>query len=201
MSSAGSVTNWIHQLQAGDRAAIGKLWECYFQRLVSLARAKLRAAPRQAADEEDVALSAFESFCRRAEKGQFPDLHDRDNLWQLLVSITLRKAWNLIEHERTQKRGGGRVRHASALESPEGGDHPLVNLMSREPNPLLAVQMADEYRRLMTILRDDTLRSIAGWKMDGQANQAIADRLGRSLGTVERKLRLIRKTWEKEITP
>jgi len=63
-----------------------KLWERYFRRLVGLARKKLRAAPRRAADEEDVALSAFDSFCRGAKLDRFPQLHDRLDVWQLLVA-------------------------------------------------------------------------------------------------------------------
>src|SRR5262249_21222956 len=107
MSAAGSVTCWLEQLKAGDQAAIQKVWEGYFQRLVGLARTKLQAAPRRAADEEDVALSAFDSFCRAAGEGRFPRLLDRDDLWQLLVVITVRKALNLLKAERRQKRGGG----------------------------------------------------------------------------------------------
>lgn len=80
MSSDGSVTRWIDALQAGDRAAAQRLWERYFPRLVGLARARLQGAPRRAADEEDVALSAFDSFCRCAERGRFPDLVDRESL-------------------------------------------------------------------------------------------------------------------------
>src|SRR5205085_443432 len=78
MSSDGSVSHWIRQLQAGDHAAAQKLWEGYFHRLVGLARAKMRGVSRRAADEEDVALSAFDSFCRGAEQGRFPKLQDRD---------------------------------------------------------------------------------------------------------------------------
>src|SRR3982751_1385339 len=99
MSSEGSITHCIARLKAGDRAAAQPLWEGYCHRLVGLARVRLRAAPRRAADEEDVALSAFDSFCRRAERGQFPRLADRDDLWQLLVVITVRKAANLMHHE------------------------------------------------------------------------------------------------------
>ena len=55
-SSSGSVTHWIGLLEAGDPAAAQKLWQAYFQRLVGLARKKLRGTPRRAADEEDVAL-------------------------------------------------------------------------------------------------------------------------------------------------
>ena len=63
MYPEASVTHWINQLKAGDPDAAQKLWERYFRRLVSLARKK-----RRAADEEDVALSAFDSFCRGAEQ-------------------------------------------------------------------------------------------------------------------------------------
>src|SRR6266403_2686702 len=80
MRSEASVTRWIDRLKAGDPDAAQKLWERYFRRLVGLARKKLRAAPRRAADEEDVALSAFDSFCRGAGQDRFPQLHDRLDL-------------------------------------------------------------------------------------------------------------------------
>ncbi len=83
MSSDGSVTRWLAPLQAGDPTAVEELWKRYFQRLVGLARKKLRGAVLRAADEEDVALSAFDSFCRNAAQGRFPHLLDRDSLWHL----------------------------------------------------------------------------------------------------------------------
>src|SRR3954469_7065224 len=109
MSSQGSVTHWISLLKAGEHAAVQPLWERYFPRLVALARARLRGAPRRVADEEDVALSAFDSFCRHAEQGRFPQLLDRDDLWQVLVMLAARKAVELIRHECRLKRGGGEV--------------------------------------------------------------------------------------------
>jgi hypothetical protein len=72
MADDGSVTRWLGQLQAGDQAAVQQLWERFFLRLVGLARKKLRGGPRRAADEEDVALSAFDSFCRNVMHGRFP---------------------------------------------------------------------------------------------------------------------------------
>src|SRR5262249_60952286 len=126
MAAEGSVSNWIDQLKAGDRAATQQLWGRYFQRLVSLARAKLQGAPRRAADEEDVALSAFHSFCRAAELGRFPRLLDRDSLWRLLVVLTSRKASHLVRHERRQKRrGAGGAPGADPHDpSPDGGPAP-----------------------------------------------------------------------------
>jgi DNA-directed RNA polymerase specialized sigma24 family protein len=191
----GSVTFWLGRLKAGDPAATQKLWEGYFQRLVRLARGRLQAAPRRAADEEDVALSAFDSFCRGVEEGRFPRLSDRDDLWQLLVLLTARKASNLVRLERRQRRGGGKVRNASAV----GTDEPaLDSLIGREPDPEFAVQVAEECRRLLERLEDSTLQAIAVWKMEGHTNEEIAGKLGRAVGTVERKLQLIRKIWGTE---
>jgi DNA-directed RNA polymerase specialized sigma24 family protein len=203
VSSAGSVTFWIHRLKAGDRAAVQRLWEGYFHRLVGQVRKRLRATPRGAADEEDVALSAFKSFCQRAEDGRFPQLLDRDDLWQLLVVIAGRKASNLAKHEGAAKRGGGNVRNASAPAAGDSQASPdeFSGLIGREPDPQLAAQVAEEYRRLLDQLPDDRLRSLAVGKMEGLTNEEMAAQLGCSLGTVERKLRLIRKSWEKEIEP
>ena len=64
--SGRSVTRWLESLKAGDADAAQKLWERYFQALVRLARNRLRAASRAVADEEDAALSAFDSFVRGA---------------------------------------------------------------------------------------------------------------------------------------
>ena len=101
-----SVTQWIWALKRGDQSAAQGLWEAYFRRLVGLAHARLRDTPRRIADEEDVALSAFDSFCRGAQAGRFPRLDDRNDLWQILVLITVRKAIDLRNYEGRPSRGG-----------------------------------------------------------------------------------------------
>jgi DNA-directed RNA polymerase specialized sigma24 family protein len=200
MTSAGSVTYWIHQLKAGDQMALQQLWEGYFRRLVGLARQRLQGVARLAADEEDVALSAFDSFNRGLQEGRFPRLLDRGDLWQVLVVLTLRKAANLANRERAQKRGGGRVRLVSELPASEEDEGPaFANLIGREPDPAFAAQIAEQCRRLLGLLNDPEWRCMALWKMEGWTNDEIALQVGRSERTVERKLRLIRETWEKEI--
>ena len=200
MSSAASVTTWVEQLRAGNRAAARHLWDRYFPRLVGLARKRLRGMPRRAADEEDVALSAFASFCRAAAQGRFPRLDDRDDLWQVLMMLTARKAINLIERERSQKRGGGRVMSAAAKGGASGGSEAdaLAELPASGPTPEFAAEVAEECRRRLEALGDDELRGVVVDKMEGYTNEEIAARRGWSLGKVERKLRLIRKTWEQE---
>jgi DNA-directed RNA polymerase specialized sigma24 family protein len=203
MPPAGSVTQWIGQLKAGDPAAAQKLWEGYFQRMIGLARKKLQGTPRRMADEEDVALSAFDSFCRGAAHGRFPQLHDRQDLWQLLFVITARKAFDLREYEGSLKRGGGAVVGESGLARVlPAQDGPALNhIMGREPSPEFAAQMAEECRRLLTALGDDQLRFIALWKMEGHTSEEIAAKLGCVPRTVERKLQVIRSLWSREPTP
>jgi len=200
MSADLPISRWIDELKAGHAAAAQGLWEGYFRRLVGLARRKLQGRPRRAADEEDVALSAFASFCRGAREGRFPLLRDRHNLWPLLLKITARKAADLTQREGRQKRGGGAVRGESALAAT--GDAPaaagLDQVPGAEPTPGFAAQAADECRRLLDRLDSPELKAIAVWKMEGYTNAEIAAKLGCVVGTVERKLRLIRTLWDQE---
>jgi hypothetical protein len=75
--SEGSVTRCLHDFKARQDDAAQKLWERYFSQLVRLCQKKLGGHRRAIADEEDVALSAFDSFCQGVRRGQFPQLHDR----------------------------------------------------------------------------------------------------------------------------
>jgi DNA-directed RNA polymerase specialized sigma24 family protein len=199
MTSSGSVTHWIQLLQAGEDSAARAIWERYFRRLVGLARAKLGGAARRAADEEDVALSVLDSFCRRLEEGRFPNLKDRDNLWKVLVVLTARKALRLVQHERRLKRGGGKV--LAEADVPAGAEERalLDDVVGREPSPAFAAQVAEECNRMLDLLGDDTLRSIARWKMEGDTNAEIAVKRGCLPRTVERKLQRIREIWEKAV--
>jgi DNA-directed RNA polymerase specialized sigma24 family protein len=203
MSADASVTHWLNLLQAGDRAAARPLWDRYFPLLVARARATLRGRPPMAGDEEDVALSAFDSFCRGAEEGRFPRLDDRDDLWRLLLMFTARKATHLVRDERRDKRGGGRVRTEADL-ADDGGDSDeglLARVLGPEPTPEFAAQLAEECRLLLDKLEAEDLRSIAVWTMEGDTVEEIAARLGRSVRTVARKLAVIRDLWREEERP
>ncbi len=167
MESEQSVSHWLVRLKAGDPDGAQRLWERYFAQLVRFARARLRGMKPRRADEEDVALSAFASFCRLAEAGRFPKLTDRDDLWRLLVAITARKSYRLLRDENRQKRGGL-----------AGFNHvDLESLIGDVPTPEFAAQCAEECRTLLDLLRDDQLAKLALWKMEGFTNDEIASQL------------------------
>jgi RNA polymerase sigma factor (sigma-70 family) len=199
--SDDSVTQWIDGLKAGDAAAAAKLWQRYFRRLIGLARKRLGDSPRRAADEEDVAISAFQSFCQGAKEDRFPDLRDRDDLWHLIVCITERKACSQMRDQNRGKRGSGLVAGESALmdlqaSSPGAG---IDEVAGPEPTPEFAAEMAEAVDRLFDQLADDQLRQIALLKLEGYTNEEIARKIGRALPTVERRLRLIREKWRQEV--
>jgi DNA-directed RNA polymerase specialized sigma24 family protein len=192
---AGSVTRYLGGLKAGEAEAARVLWERYFADLVRLARARLRDAPRAAADEEDAALSAFDSLCRGAEHGRFPQLDDRADLWRVLVTITARKAADLVQHERRLKRGGGQVRSEADLAAAVLEAGGIAQAPAHEPSPELAVLIAEECRRLFDTLPDESLRQVAALKLEGYTDREIAARLSCGLSTIERRLRTIRAVW------
>ncbi len=198
----GSITRLIGGLKAGDNAAAEQLWNRYFDRLVGLARARLRTAPRRGldADEEDAALSAFHSLCRGAARGRFPLLSDRDDLWKLLVVLTVRKSLNQIEHQTASKRGGTRIVHETDFPT-AGADefgNALDHFASREPTPEFLAMVADEYRHACQRLGDESLCAVFDLRLQNYSREEIAARLGCAVRTVTRKLEMIRAVLEGE---
>jgi DNA-directed RNA polymerase specialized sigma24 family protein len=183
--SFASVTQWLAGMKSGDDDAFEQIWQRYFTSLVGLARKTLASTAGTKGNEEDVAQSAFESFYFRAKEGRFPQLNDRDDLWKLLITITLRKAWK--ERRRAFRRG------------PAADPVALANeLLAESPSPEMAAVTTDEFRRLFGLLNNPLLATVALMKLEGHTNHQIANTLDVSLSTVERKLQLIRQLWSGE---
>lgn len=183
MTSDGSVTRWVRDLQAGDGAAAGHLWDRFFHRMRGLARA--RAVPHGMYDEEDVALSAFAGFCRAAQEGDFARLQDRDELWRLLTTITVNKAHERARAEAALKRGGTRQAEEADFDA----------LPSSLLPPDLLAMMTEECQRLMGLLGDTELETVAMMRLEGYGNDEIAEQLGCTRRTVQRMLAIIRQLW------
>jgi DNA-directed RNA polymerase specialized sigma24 family protein len=202
MSSASSVVGLIERFKAGNPDAVHDLWRRYCDRLVRLARRKLGRLPRRMVDEEDVALSAFNSLCAGAVKGRFPDVADEKSLWGLLVFITAQKAADCINHEVRKKRGGGKVRGHSALvgRAPNGQKGSFDAFLASKPGPATLNIWAEEYERLLAGLGDPLLRQIADLSVQRYTVDDIANKLGLARRTIHRKLALIRKALLRETT-
>jgi DNA-directed RNA polymerase specialized sigma24 family protein len=195
------VTKLICQVKKGDAAAAQDLFARYFRRLLGLARAKLQGKDLRVADEEDVVNSALAGFFLGAERGQYTKLHDRDDLWHLLVKITVRKAQRLVQEQERQKRcprraGRGTLSHG--LAGTPLVDAAVEQIADRKPPPDLEVLANEAIDHLLSRLRNTRLRSLAVWKWQGYSNEEIASMLGCSPRTITRKLELIRTIWNEE---
>ena len=193
-----SIASWLLGARAGDEAAAQAIWQRYFTRLVQLARTKLPGHVKRAFDEEDVAHSALRCFLHAVAEDRYPQLADRHGLWNLLVVITARKAKAYLRRQNRVRRGGGQVLGETAFLSPDDDALGIDQVLGAEPTPEFAAQVADECQRLLAMLGDATLRSIAILKMEGHTVDEIAAKLGSTKRTIERRLHIIRKTWEQD---
>lgn len=193
------ITVWLRMLEDGDSDAARPLWEHFCQKLMQLAAHQLNPKLRRAYDEEDAALSAFHSMCRVISDGRQTDLSNRENLWRLLVVITERKILHRRKYETREKRDVRRTLGESSLHKSNSQDLSSSGqvLPSREPTPEFAAEFADNCGRLLDELNDETLRQIVELRLTNHDNAEIADRLGMTRRTVERKLLLIRARWER----
>jgi DNA-directed RNA polymerase specialized sigma24 family protein len=201
MSSGNSISTWILGLKAGEAVAAQQLWDRYSARLLELARVHLQIAPEGAVDEEDIAQCVFNSVCRGAAAGRFTQLTNRDDLWWLLLAITRQKVVDHVRRETSAKRGGGRViREVDLAANFKAAPLPTLDqLVGQQPTADFLTELDEQHQRLLALLRDDLLRQIALYRIEGYSVREIAAKLDISVRSVERKLTLIRRVWARDL--
>jgi DNA-directed RNA polymerase specialized sigma24 family protein len=151
----------------------------------------------RAADEEDVALSAMNSFCRMAQNRENP-IADSTELWKLLATIVKRK----VNKERQRQFAGKRQEHRLLGESgvsPFNDDEEkenangLAQFAGRDPSPELAAELAETWERILNLPDAEELVLL---KSDGYSNSEIAEKVGCSTRTIQRSIEKIKKEWE-----
>jgi RNA polymerase sigma factor (sigma-70 family) len=190
------VTTWIRRLEAGDPRAAQSLWEHFCTRVHALARRRMPTLIRTGYDEDDVTQSAFHSLFVGISKQRF-DLKDRDDLWRLLLTIAERKISRRVRYEFRDKRDLRRSIHGSIFahndsEAPQG----LDSFANSEPTPDFAVEVAESCDRLFNKLPEESLKRVAMMKLENYTADEIAESLGCTRKTIQRKLLIIRKTWQ-----
>ncbi len=192
------VTHVMQRLLQDREQTVSELWNRYFRRMALLARSKLTGAVVSARDEEDIALSAFKSFCIGLEKGRFFLNEDQDDLWPLLVAMTVRKTIDYMRSENRQKRGGPK-QNTDERDIPQRVSSAVEELLAREPSAELNVIAEDSLHTLFKALDncgDPSLARIATFRLEDQSIEQIATQLNCSERTVQRKLKTILAIWQ-----
>lgn len=192
----GSVTRFVEVLAtetaSGREQAAREIWNRYVSRLIPMARHELDQRTVQRVDEDDVVQSVFASFYDRVQEGKFA-IADRDDLWRLLVTMTIFKSRRAIAKHRRQRRDARREETAPG--DSDDTDLSWSDLVGDDqPTPAEALILVEDVERRLNQL-DQTCRQVALWRLEGYSNQEIAAMMDVAERTVERKLERIRKVW------
>jgi RNA polymerase sigma-70 factor (ECF subfamily) len=177
------------RLRSGDGDAAAIVFSRFSRRLIALASGQFDTWIRHRVDLEGVVQSVYLSFFVRYNRGQF-GLDDWENLWGLLIVITLRKCGHRREYLRAACRDVARDTH---YEMPGAESVHWWQTLDREPTPLEAATLAESVEGLLAALEPPE-REIAEMSLLGHSTAEIADRVGRSLRTV-RRVREYMRDW------
>ena len=196
--SEDPVTLWLTQLRDDDEAAATNLWNHFVDRIRGVARKKLNLESRRVYDDEDVAQSAFYSICAGVSSGRFPDLNDRNGLWQLIMVVTSRKVWFRHRYDRRDCRDI--YRNSSDCFLTDSNSIAILPIsghaLSREPTAEFTAEFLETYQNLIENLNDPALEQVVALRIEGYTDKEIASRLKCSRRTVQRRLEIVRRHLE-----
>lgn len=187
MNQQSSFLAVMDRLSAGDDDAARRVFQRFARDLVAQAKAQLGGALRLKVDPEDAVQSAFRSFFSRQADGKF-NLAGWDNLWALLLSITIRKCINLRRHYRCDRRDVGRE-VAGGLDPAEEAIG--WEALDREPTPEEAALLADDLTHLVHGLSERDCR-IVELRLQDYTPIEISARVGCAERTVFRVLHRVK---------
>jgi RNA polymerase sigma factor (sigma-70 family) len=178
----------LERVRRGDGAAAAVLYERYAGRLRVVTEARRDRALAGRLDADDILQSAFGSFFRRAAEGAY-HVSAGEELWGLLVSITLNKLRSAGDYHRAQKRDSRATTPASAS---------LPDVRTRDARALA------ELRWLIAEIIDplpDVQQRMIHLRLEGHEVREIAERTGRSRRSVERVLHDFREALASRLGP
>ncbi len=173
---------WLDDLAEGKPTAVEQFWQRYGESLQRVAERQIASWLRRRVDPEDVVQSACRTFFRRASEGNF-SFESKDDLWKLLLTITLNKV-------RMQARFHSRKRRSISKEQtmpeeanlqPAEWDHAIEQV---EMQDMLQVAFAD---------KDDERKRVLEMWLECRTQNEIAKVIGCSERTVRRIQDRIRK--------
>ena len=165
----------------------------YWPKLVRLAERNLSPRLKRKFAAEDIAQTVFRTAARRIADGQFRLDHFEtdDDIWRVLVVITLRRISNKARSFQTQKQSWDREiaigDEFGSLLATEPSSEDAVALM--EILELFEEKLADAYPEEA---RRYELNEILTMRMNGSTFEEIADSMNCSIKTVQCRMEIIR---------
>jgi RNA polymerase sigma-70 factor (ECF subfamily) len=173
-----SDSSLVRRFRSGEDDAATKLYKRYAERLHRLAQRNTALDLTPRFDAEDVVQSVFRTFFRRVRTGLY-DLPAGDELWRLLLVISLNKIRTLAVYHRAQKRS------VSTTTAP--GTELLAQLQDQNAEDLALTSLKMVIDEVLHDLPEVQQRIITR-RIEGSQVEEIAAETGRSKRTVERVL-------------
>ncbi len=170
----------IERCRAGDQDAARVLFDSYVERLLPLARRRISQRLASRVDAEDIVQSVFRTFFARLKDDQF-EISNQDDLFRLLVRITVHKTLRQIAHHRAAKRNPGQETGQS-----DSAHEQLLQLLTSEPTPEATVSFLDQLEHFMQQMSEGD-RKILELRMEGYSTDEIAQKTG----SYDRKIRRV----------
>jgi RNA polymerase sigma-70 factor (ECF subfamily) len=181
----------INRCRGGDEDAARQLFDAYVARLVPLARRRISQRLASRVDPEDIVQSVFRTFFARLKDDKF-EINDQDDLFRLLMRITVHKTLRQIAHHKAAKRDP-----SQELAQGESAQEQLLQLLTMEPSPEATVTFLDQLEHFMAQLQN-TDREILTLRLQGFSTEEIAQKLGSYDRKIRRVLERIRDVAEHE---
>ncbi len=179
----------LRNAKLGDSTAEEQLHQAFVSRLVRLASSRINARFKSKIEPEEIVQSVFVSFFRRHAKGEFY-FEDWNDLWALLVKITVRKCANKVEGFMAAKRNVNREIEGKVSNSRDSS----INAIADEPTAeevLIFNEMLDQLLDRLT----EVQQQVVVLRLEGHSNLEISEKIGRSERTVYRALNEVRDTF------
>jgi RNA polymerase sigma-70 factor (ECF subfamily) len=169
----------LRRIHSGEQEAATALYLRYAERVHALARSKTSNALAARLDPEDIVQSVFRTFFRRASEGHY-DIPDGDELWKLLLVISLNKIRTLAGYHRAAKRD-------------------VTATVTMEAEAAAPSSSEEESLKILEMIIEETLsdlpeaqREMIRLRIEGHGVAEIADKTQRSKRSVERVLQQFR---------
>lgn len=180
----------LNAWQNGSQAAAQVLVRRYMVRLTALARTHLSERLSRRVDPDDVVMSAWRSFFVAVERNRVDTPAD-DDLWPLLVTMTLRKLSRQAARHTAARR-------STARETEDTGAG-WQEAVARDPTPEEAAHVADALESCMARLSEMDREILTG-RLQGESQSETATRLQCSERTIRRSLQRIREQFVQDET-
>lgn len=170
----------VAEFRKGSESAARELFDKYCERLMKLAKRRIGQRMTSRVDPEDVIQSAFRTFFVRVKNDQFV-FDAEDDLFKLLVRLTVNKALRQIAHHRAAKRN-------PELEAGQASDaqEMMQQLCDDTPSPEVEVALIEEFEKFMGQL-PPVDREVLSMKLQGYSTVEIAEKIG----SYDRKVRRV----------